>query len=247
MRPPETDAPPQGAARPRPPLLRVWDRALDLVFPPRCVSCDAFGSFICPRCSADMVPAEGGRCLTCWMPVSPSRPCRSCRSHPLALRGVRSAFVYDAGARDAVLALKFRGLSAIAPLMARSMAQCLNEWNPPVHSLVPVPLSGHRRRLRGYNQSELLAKELSRLTGIPLARQALVRRRSTPPQVHQTDEDARRRNVAGAFAPGRPAPNGGVLLIDDVVTTGATLDACARVLLSEGIEAVFALTFARED
>jgi ComF family protein len=194
-----------------------------------------------------MVSANGPRCLTCWMPLDPPRPCRRCRSHPLPLNGVRSAFVYDGAARDAVLALKFRGLAAVAPLIARLMADCLNDWNPPVHSIVPVPLSGHRRRLRGYNQSELLAKELSRLTGIPLARRALVRRRSTAPQARLAG-DARRLNVVGALGPGKGlSASGGVLLVDDVVTTGATLDACARVLLGEGVEAVFALTFARED
>jgi len=246
MRLPETEAPPLADPRPKPPLLRVWDRALDLVFPPRCVSCDAFGAFICARCRADMIPAEGPRCLTCWMPVSPSRPCRRCRSHRLVLREVRSAFVYDAAARDAVLALKFRGLSAVAPLMARSMAQCLTDWDPPVESIIPVPLSGHRRRLRGYNQSELLANELSRLTGLPLARRALVRPHATSPQARLAG-DARRRNVVSAFAPGKLVPEGSVLLIDDVITTGATLDACARVLLNAGVNAVYALTFARED
>lgn len=194
-----------------------------------------------------MTRADGPRCDTCWMPIEPKSACRRCRAYRPALRGVRSAFVYEAAARDAVLALKFRGLSAVAPLMARSMAECLTEWSPPVALIAPVPLSGHRRRLRGYNQSELLAKELSRHTGIPLAQRALVRRRSTPPQARQSDEEARRRNVAGAFAAGRRVPDGGVLLIDDVITTGATLDACARVLLNEAVEAVFALTFARED
>jgi ComF family protein len=232
--------------RPKPLLARAFDRALELVFPPRCVSCDAFGAFICPRCCADMVPADGPRCLTCWMPLQ-IPICRRCRSHPLVLSGVRSSFVYEASARDAVLALKFRCLSAIAPTMARSMAESLAEWAPPVGFIVPVPLSGHRRRTRGYNQSDLLGKELSRLTGIPLAGKALVRCRSTPPQVRQPSEDARRTNLVDAFAPGRSIPDGAVLLIDDVITTGATLDACARVLLDEGAEAVFALTFARED
>jgi ComF family protein len=243
---PGTDAPKLSAARPKAPLRRVLDGALDLVFPPRCVSCDSFGSFICARCSAEMVPADGSRCLSCWMPVDAAHPCRRCRTHRLALREIRSAFVYEAAARDAVLALKFRGLSAVAPLMARSMAACLTDWDPPVESIISVPLSGHRRRLRGYNQSELLAKELSRLTGLPLARRALLRRGSTTPQVHLAG-DARLRNVVGAFAPGKLAPEGSVLLIDDVITTGATLDACARVLLSAGVNAIYALTFARED
>jgi ComF family protein len=155
--------------------------------------------------------------------------------------------VYDGTARDAVHALKFRGLSALAPVMAGEMAEVLSEWIPPINSIVAVPLAGHRRRLRGYDQAQLLANELSRLTGIPLARHALVRSRSTPPQARTVGREERRRNIAGAFAKGRHVPEGGTLLIDDVVTTGATLDACARVLIDEGAGPVFALTFARED
>ena len=243
---PETDAPVQRAPSRKPALIRALDRALDLVFPPRCVSCDAFGAFICDRCHADMTRADGPRCDTCWMPIDPRASCRNCWAHRPRLRGVRSAFVYEAAARDAVLALKFRGLAAVAPQMARSMAEVLNDWEPPVASIVPVPLSGQRRRLRGYNQSELLAKEISRLTGIPINRHALTRRRHTTAQT-RTSGDARWQNVAEAFRAGKEAPTGGVLLIDDVITTGATLNACARVLLQEGVDGVFALTFARED
>ena len=244
---PETDAPALNAPPRKPAIIRVLDRALDLVFPPRCVSCDAFGPFICDRCRAEMIPADGPRCDTCWMPIDPRADCRRCWAHRPRLRAVRSAFVYEAAARDAVLALKFRGLSAVAPLMASSMAEVLSDWRPPVTSIVPVPLSGQRRRLRGYNQSELLAKEVSRLTGIPLNRRALIRR-------HHTDGASpheRRRTLAerrGRLSrQGKAYRPGGVLLIDDVITTGATLNACARVLLGEGASAVFALTFARED
>jgi len=172
--------------------------------------------------------------------------CGRCRARRPAFNGVRAVFAYEGAARDAVHAIKFRGLSAIAPQMASLMAERLLEWNPPVQAISSVPLGAHRRRLRGYNQSELLAKEISRLAGIPLARRALVRLRAIAPQVQQVDEESRRRNVAGAFGAGSVAA-GGLLLIDDVVTTGATLDACARVLMSEGGGPVFALTFARED
>jgi competence protein ComFC len=130
--------------------------------------------------------------------------------------------------------------------MARSMAETLAQWRSPADCIIPVPLSGQRRRLRGYNQSELLAKELSHLTGLPLERRALIRRRHTRAQATLTG-DARWQNVWQSFRAGKAVPTGGILLIDDVVTTGATLDACARVLLSEGADAVFALTFARED
>jgi ComF family protein len=243
---PETDAPALIAPSRKPALIRVLDRALDLVFPPRCVSCDAFGAFICDRCHADMTRADGTRCDTCWMPLDPRSTCRRCYYQRPTLLGVRSSVVYEAAARDAVLALKFRGLSAVAPLMARPMADVLADWCPSITCIVPVPLSGQRRRLRGYNQSELLAKDVSRLTGIPLNRSALVRRRHTHAQTALSG-DARWQNIAGAFRAGEEAPTGGVLLIDDVITTGATLNACARVLLHEGAGAVFALTFARED
>jgi ComF family protein len=224
----------------------VWDRALDLVFPPRCVSCNAFGAFICGRCRAEMVLADGARCETCWMPVDRRAACRRCWAHRPRLTGVRSVYVYDGAARDAILALKFRGVSAVAPAMGRAMAEILADWAPPVTSIVPVPLTGRRKRLRGYNQSELLAKEVSRLTGVPVNRNALTRRLQKSAQARSSGE-ARWQNVADAFRSGKDIPADGLLLIDDVITTGATLNACARVLLNEGAGPVFALTFARED
>lgn len=246
MPPPETEAQARYAPPRKPTLLRAWNHALDLVFPPRCVSCNSFGAFICDRCRAEMVSADDPRCETCWMPIDPKADCRRCWAHRPRLRAVRSAFVYETAARDAVLALKFRGLSSVAPLLAQSMAEVLFHWRPPVESVVPVPLSGWRRRIRGYNQSELLASEVSRHSGIPLNRRALIRRHHTTAQA-RTSGDARWQNVANAFRPAKDMPIGSVLLVDDVITTGATLDACARVLLSAGADAVFALTFARED
>jgi ComF family protein len=154
--------------------------------------------------------------------------------------------VYEAAARKAIHALKYKGVSGLAPVMARGMVDTLSEWAPPVQTIVPVPLTGHRRRLRGYNQSELLAREVSRITGLPLESRAIARRRSGASQVSQPDRESRRRNVADAFAPGPRCVAGGVLLIDDVMTTGATLSACARVLVSRGAGPVFALTFARD-
>jgi ComF family protein len=154
--------------------------------------------------------------------------------------------VYEAAAREAIHALKYKGVSALATAMARAMVETLSEWAPPVETIVPVPLTGHRRRLRGYNQSQLLAREVARFTGLPLELRAIARRRSGAPQVSQPDRESRRRNVDDAFAPGSKRIEGGVLLIDDVMTTGATLNACARVLVSAGAGPVFAVTFARD-
>ena len=227
-------------------LARLLNAGLDMVFPPRCVACKEFGAYICPACRPLIARAEAPRCDHCWSPDEGAK-CESCRHRPPAFRAARSAFVYEGPARDAVLALKFHGLAAIAKTMAVPMAERLVAWDPPVSAIVPVPLAPSRRRARGYNQSDLLAREIARIAGLPVEAGAVVRRRATPPQVGQPDWEARRENVARAFAPGRRPLDGGVLLIDDVITTGATLDACARVLLGTGAGPVFALTFARED
>jgi ComF family protein len=228
------------------PVATIWERALDLVFPRRCVSCGAFGSFICSTCLAATGRAEPPRCPVCWMPGA-GGTCVRCRREPPAFEAARSTFVYRGVARDAVLALKFRGLSATAEEMARPMADHLAEWSPAVSFIAPVPLTGRRRRERGYNQSEVLAREISRMWGVPLACRVVVRRRATAPQVSLADEDARRSNLVDAFGPGPEAVKGGVLLVDDVLTTGATLDACAKAVRQAGGGPVYALTFARED
>jgi ComF family protein len=234
-------------------LSAAWERTLDLVFPRRCVGCGAFGAFLCPECLAATPRAQPPRCPGCWMPQA-GRPagnaelCERCRVGRPAFTAARCPFVYAGAAREAVHALKYDGLSAIAGTMAEAMARSLTEWRPPVTALAPVPLAARRRRSRGYNQSELLARELSRLCGLPVSGGLLVRRKATTPQALAADEAARRANVEGVFAAGPKAgPAGALLLVDDVMTSGATLDACARALVAAGHGPVYALTFARED
>jgi ComF family protein len=147
-----------------------------------------------------------------------------------------------------VRALKYNYLSALAQPMAQLMARYVEEEDIEADLVVAVPLYGRRKRLRGYNQSALLARELSRLCGLSLVERGLARRRNTPPQARSVDAEARKRNVADAFSADRRWVEGKrVLLIDDVMTTGATLDACAGALREAGAASVWALTFARED
>jgi ComF family protein len=152
-------------------------------------------------------------------------------------------------ARDAVHALKYNYLSALAQPMAQLMARYVEEEEAVAADVfVAVPLYARRQRLRGYNQSALLARELSRLCGLPLTQRGLARRRNTPPQARSADAEARKRNVTDAFVADRRWVEGKrILLIDDVMTTGATLDACASALRRAGAASVWALTFARED
>jgi predicted amidophosphoribosyltransferase len=174
--------------------------------------------------------------------------CGRCAASPFAFEGVRAPFVYGGAARDAVHALKYDGVAALAAAMAPAMVEALEGWAPRDAALVPVPLTGRRRRQRGYNQSELLAREAAKLAGRPLRGRLLARRRSAPPQARSADEAARRANVAGAFAVRDDGwPVGPAVLVDDVIASGATLDACVRALRSAGFGPVYALAFGRED
>ena len=223
---------------------RLWSLALDAVFPPRCVTCRAWGAFVCAACAEQMVRAQHPRCGVCWQPSADTR-CEVCRHAEPAFTAVRSVYDFSGPARALVHALKFGGVSALAPEMAVQMSELLRGWRPDVSAIVPVPMAGVRKRKRGYNQSELLAREIGRLTGVPVITSAVVRL-AGPAQVEQPDADARRRNARGAFRAGRAKLAGDVLIVDDVTTTGATLDACSRALQSAGADRVFGLTFARE-
>ncbi len=230
------------------PLARVGQAVLDVLFPARCVGCGAFGSFLCQSCQAELPSARPPRCPTCWQPQRQGALCGRCREESPAFQGARSPYLYQGAAREAVHALKYNYLSALAKPMAQLMAPCVEEEVIEAEVVMAVPLYGRRQRLRGYNQSALLARELSRLCGLPLAKRGLARRRNTPPQARSAQAEERRRNVADAFIADRRRVEGRrILLIDDVMTTGATLDACARALRQAGAASVWALTFARED
>jgi ComF family protein len=227
---------------------RLRQAALELVFPARCVGCGRGGAFLCDACTSLLAPATPPRCPRCWQPGAEGRPCLECQAAPPAFDGLRAAFVYQGLARELVQALKYRGMTALAAPMCSFLAELVREQRLVADAVVPVPLSGLRRRTRGYNQAEVLAGGLARELHLPLRRRALRRRRHTPAQARSAGAEERRRNVAGAFAADGKAVAGRlVLLVDDVATTGATLDACAAALRQAGARSVWAVTFARED
>ena len=228
-------------------LRRLGNAALDLIYPPACVSCRRSGAFLCAPCADTMTDATPPRCPCCWQPSRVDGPCHDCRAARPAYDGLRSAVVYKGAARTLVLALKYRHTTAVATPMAALMATAVRRDELEVDVAIPVPLSGRRERIRGYNQAAVLARALGSELTLPMSR-ALVRRRHTPPQARSADAVARLRNVAGAFAcRGQDMAGQRVLLVDDVTTTGATLNACARALKEAGAAAVWGLTFARED
>jgi ComF family protein len=227
---------------------------VDAVLPPLCLICRqgvADPGTLCPACWSRQTFIATPLCAACGVPfdLDPGLGalCGFCVSHPHRFARARAVLRYDAQSRPLILGFKhadrLEGAPAFAAWMARAGAELLAD----AELLVPVPLHRWRLASRRYNQAALLAGALAERSGVATAPLALVRRRSTPPQ-GRMNHAARQRNLAGAIAPGPAAAaivGRRVLLIDDVLTTGATADECARVLLAAGATAVDVLTLAR--
>ncbi len=225
-------------------INRVLEQALGILFPVPCLGCGRGWRPLCDDCLAQAPKALPPRCEICWQGWVGGGICHRCEEAPPAFVALRSPFRYEGAVRDAIHALKFWGVSSLAATLARPMACLLAAWAPPVEAVVAVPSPWMRERFRGYNQAFLLASALAREMRLPLLR-GVLRRRWTPPQV-SLPAQRRWQEVAQAVRASRPLPKRRLLLVDDVATTGATLDACARALLKAGAEGVWAVTCARE-
>jgi ComF family protein len=250
---------------------KLWRDIPDLLFPRQCEGCggDLGGSgnaLFCWDCLASLPYLRPPFCARCGDFVAGDVPgdfvCASCARHPPAFDLARSAFRFDGAVAQAVKRLKYRdgiwiapGLGAFLAETWRALPQTLR---PAVDWVTPVPLASARARERGYNQAGLLAKALARRLRLP-CREVLRRTRDTGTQTKLTAQE-RRKNVRGAFAvkaayrgaPGSwrarwfpPVEGARILLVDDVITTGATVDECARALKAAGAAAVYALSAAR--
>ncbi|UCC94942.1 MAG: ComF family protein [Candidatus Omnitrophota bacterium] len=161
--------------------------------------------------------------------------------------GIRSPFHFDGIMRQAIHELKYRNLKSISNCLAELLFLYLKDNPLPGEVLVSVPLHDKRLRQRGYNQTSLIATKLSRLTSIPVVEGCLIRLENSSPQTRSSTVEERRRNVENAFGCRDERLAGKrVLLIDDVCTSGATLDACAKALKAGGTISVWGLTLARE-
>ncbi len=201
---------------------------------------------LCDACTDALPVADGRRCERCWTPVPRGTVCAYCSSdHDIALSSIRAPFVMEEGGRSLVHQLKYEGLSALGQPMGLLMAQRLDVA---CDLVVPVPLHRGRQRARGYNQAALLGRQIALASGLAFDAGAARRVRATKPLAKTMHRDERRAIVAEAFA-GRPERVEGrrILLVDDVVTTGATLDACSKALIDAGAASVRCVTFARAD
>lgn len=226
---------------------QLQEKLVDFFFPRRCVGCGKSGDFLCVGCSQRLPRLLKPFCQKCGKPESSGGLCPACWGQETAIDGIRSVFRFEGIIRQAIHELKYRNLKAISGRLATLMARYLRD--NPVHGevLVPVPLHLRRLRERGYNQSSLLARELGKLIVLPVVDDGLHRLKDSLPQARTTTVEERRRNVTNAFACRDDVLSGrSVILIDDVCTSGATLEACAKAVKSAGAVSVWGLTLARE-
>lgn len=228
-------------------LAKFAERALDLLFPRRCVGCGTEGRFLCSRCLASVTALTPPWCTHCGRPWRDAGLCSNCRVRPQHLAGIRAAFIYEGPLREAILQFKYRGVSAMADELAPLVHAHLIAHPLAFDVIVPVPLANDRRKERGYNQAEELAQRLAKLLQAELAPRALRRIRSTRAQARLTTFQERYANVAGAFRADPALVTGRrILVLDDVCTTGATLESCGEALKAGGAATARGLALARE-
>ncbi len=227
---------------------------LDILFPPVCPLCEEDIQLdslcLCTGClnSLSIFKIKKPACTVCGLPFASDagqdRPCGNCLSKGPPFIEARSAFIYEEAVLQAIHAFKYKGKVTLAPALGRLAAEAsVFSANPGL--VVPVPLHKKRLKERGFNQSLLLAREISKSFSVPLDYSNLIRAKATEQQVNLSAEE-RKRNVAGAFeVKDRGAFKGKrVLLVDDVYTTGATIRECSKALKGAGAK-VFVITLAR--
>lgn len=218
---------------------------LDLLLPPRCGGCRRVGAWLCEGCRSKIRRLEEPLCRRCGAEVPSARGDCGCRARLRSLTRLRSAVAYEGPVERAVHRFKYQGWRRLAAPLAGLMAERLAIEGVAAACAVAVPLHRSRQRARGYNQSELLLRELSKRLALHSPAGVLVRTRSTPPQVG-FDRQRRFENVSKAFEwRGRSLGGEAILLVDDVATTGATLDACAQALKAAGSGPVTGVSVAR--
>ena len=227
---------------------------LDLIFPPRCVNCHTLGAQLCENCRATIAIPQVPLCAHCGRPaltLGADEKCDLCASGrgPAYLTSLRAVTVYDGAIRAAILGYKFRGMRRLAEPLGEMLAEAYKRERLAADLVTHVPLHSKRRRQRGYDQSQLLARETARRLGLPFLPDAVKRARATEPQT-RLQGDQRSTNVAQAFALASAAvipriKDRRILLMDDVTATGSTLDATAAALAEARPAAIIGLALSR--
>ena len=218
---------------------------LDALYPLECAGCGGSGKTICDRCAQELPRLAPPYCRVCAS-YSEFDVCPACATSGRQFDGVRAPYRYEGSVRQAILAMKYGGIRAAAPQLGDMLAEYL-EANPLPGDLIgPVPMHTSRLRERGYNQAELLARRVANRCDVPYQSDLLARTRRVDPQAGMTSAANRATNVADSVMVVRPNQVYGrqIILVDDVATTGSTLNACAAALKESGAVSVWCLTLA---
>ncbi len=219
--------------------------AMDWLFPPNCGGCDSPGVRWCSDCADKTTTIPAPVCAICGNPTTSSGPCPRCLTSRPSFTALRSFTTFTGPIREAIHKLKYQRDLGIGEALAQPMIDCLQELNWPIDIVTSVPLGLARFKERGYNQATFLARPISLCMRIPYSSRVLVRTRETRTQVGLTVNE-RQDNMTGAFQANRKLVLGkNVLVVDDVATSGATLNACATALLEAGASRVYGFSLAR--
>lgn len=231
-------------------IEQVIDRVLDWIYPLRCPICGHITedkiNYICRHCKDKIHLIEEPRCMKCSKPImnEETEYCYDCEKSDFHFRKGKAVWVYDQYMKQSIGAFKYHGRKEYAKFYGKVMAEQYGNWVRGLNAdaLIPIPLHKQKKKVRGFNQAELVANEMSRLLGIPVITDVLFRERYTKPQ-KQLNNIERYRNLTKAFA----VKNNNfhlksVILIDDIYTTGSTIEACANVLMEHGVKEVYFLS-----
>jgi competence protein ComFC len=235
-------------------LFDLKEGFLDILYPPdlSCILCgeEAFivpGYSLCRPCFDQLPFIRSSVCGVCGRPMDKGEICPDCSVQDHHFHQACSVFEYSPEIQKLIYRFKYGGQTYLAPFLGRCMAEKLEsmENRPSIQGLVPVPLHPNRRRKRGFNQAELMAREMEKRTGIPVLDRVLIRKRDTSAQAGLRRLE-RMENMANAFAfrNREEIQSKILLLIDDIYTTGATAEQCSRVLMEAGASRVYVMTAA---
>ncbi len=231
-----------------------FNKVLDVIFPNdyKCIFCQyelpsTIETRTCDNCEKTLPRPNGKICLTCGMQIhSLANYCVHCKDNVRYFTAARAPFHYKKPITIAITNMKYENAKYLFKPLAAHMAKCFFENNFKVDFIVPVPLFLKKEKQRGYNQAMELAKELSKFIGIPVRNDFLARVKNTPTQTELTYNE-RQKNLKDSFKAlnNKEFKNHNLLLIDDVLTTGATINNCSKILKNSGAKNVYALTLAR--
>lgn len=218
---------------------------IDLIFPPTCGGCKVAGVRWCGNCQQEINRIVPPICKICGQVSRTNSICQRCRTTPPHYKAVRAWAEFEGPLRNAIHDLKYRKNIGLGASLAQHLVNLFQEYNWPIDIVVPVPLGKQRLRHRGYNQAALLAQPLAYELQLPYNPRVLRRVRETQSQTELSFAE-RLENVKDAFMATNDAiQDKRVLVIDDVTTSGSTINACSDALMKAGTKAVFGLTLAR--